>query len=98
MDPDSQRWFRITCCFELALLFLALIIARLARRSWFGDFHWDFEDALWGISATVPLLVVFLYGLQSLWKPFAEMRGALDRTLGHVFKTFSVIQLLVVSA
>lgn len=98
MDPDSQRWFRFTCGFEISLLLLAAIIARLAQRPLFADLHWNFEDALWGINATAPPLAVFVHSLQSDWKPFREIRGALDRTVGQLFRRFSVVQLLVVSA
>ncbi|MCI0535816.1 MAG: CPBP family intramembrane metalloprotease [Verrucomicrobiales bacterium] len=98
MDPEAQRWFRITCGFELALLALAALIASLTQRPLFADLHWDLKDALWGISASAPPLAVFVHGLQSVWKPFAEIRSALDRTVGCLFAKFSVPQLFVVSA
>ncbi len=97
MDPESRRWFWITCLFESSLLLVAGIVSCLAHRPLFGDLHWNFEDALWGISASAPPLAVFLKGLQASWKPFAAIRNALDRTVGNLFARFSIIQLLAVS-
>jgi membrane protease YdiL (CAAX protease family) len=51
----------------------------------------------YSLSLTVPPLAVFAHGLQSTWKPFAEIRGALDRTVGELFSRFSAVQLLIVS-
>src|SRR5438034_316170 len=98
MDPDSPKWFRITCLFESSLLVLAAIIAWFAGRPLLADFHWDFEDALWGISASAPPLALFARSLQSSWKPLVDIQNALDRTLGRLFSGFSSMQLLVVSA
>jgi membrane protease YdiL (CAAX protease family) len=97
MEFDGQRWFRITCAFELSLLALAALLAWFTAQPLFGDLHWNFEDALWGISATAPALAVFVYGLHSKAKPFAETRVALDRTVGLLFAQFTTAQLLVIS-
>jgi membrane protease YdiL (CAAX protease family) len=98
MGRESQRWFYVTCGFELSLLLLAGIIAGVLQRGLFAGLQWDLEDALWGVSASLPPLAVFFYALKSAWKPLVEIRDALDRTAGRLFGNFSIIQLFTVSA
>jgi len=97
MEAASQRWFWISCLFESSLFVLAAVIAFLTGLPLFADFHWDLDDVLWGMSATAPPLAFFVASIQSKWKPLAEIRSALDRTLGRCFSGFTILHLLVIS-
>lgn len=92
-----QRWFVFGAFFELALVVVAALLARLVRQPLWADLRWNLGDAILGCGAAVPPLVLFWWLLQSR-KYLTNTREFLERAVGPFFAEWSILQLGIISA
>lgn len=93
----SRRWFLLACLFELALLGVAALLGWLLHQPLLANFRWTPRDAVIGVLAAAPLLVLFSWLLRSQRKPLAEIRGFLENIVRPVFAPWSLLQLAAIS-
>ena len=100
--PDStgkgrlSQFFWFACAFEGALLLLAAVIAYFAGQPLLSDLHWSATDFLLGLGASVPLYVLFWWGLRSSFGPLADIRQVLAK-IRPLFESWSLAQLGTIS-
>lgn len=87
-----------TALFEGALVPAAILFGWLLGRPPLATFSFNLNDALLGVAATVPLLVVFWLCLVIPFRPFQNITQILDEMLVPSFRDCAVIQLLIIAA
>jgi hypothetical protein len=90
--------FYFGCFTEASLLGVAAIVGALFRYRMFQDLWWRPLDFLWGIVATVPMLVVFGWLLKSDSNYAAGIRRFFEHVVRPIFGSWSIAQLALISA
>jgi uncharacterized protein len=94
---DRWRQFWFGCITELLLLAVAWAIAALLRWPLFGMTRLDRAGVLWGIAATVPMVVAFRWTLRSDSPSLAIIRQFLEHVVRPIFGSWSIWQLGAIS-
>jgi len=68
-----------------------------ARQPLFGNLQWCLRDFWFGILASLPLLVLFLWLLHSSLPPFERIGEFLEAYVRTVFEPWAIWQLAVIS-
>lgn len=94
---QPHRLFLTALAFELSLLPVALGLA------WFFDwpllayFRVRAPDLLWGIAASLPLLGLFGWMLNSSWAPLERIREFMETRVRPLFSSWSLGELAMIS-
>ncbi len=85
------------CLLEGALLIAAFGLARLAGVPFLATLRWNVMDALLGVAASVPLLALFLWLMQTAWPPVSGIARFLEQVVRPVIAGWSLWQMAVIS-
>ena len=87
----------VAVIFEGSLGLVAVVIAWLLGVPLRDHFRWD-AVAWWaGVVATLPLLVGLLWIRRARWRPLARLNAVVDRLVGELFATASLLDLALIS-
>jgi len=87
----------LACAVELALLGFAIIGSWLFRVSLLESVRLNIPDAGFGVLATVPLLALFFWMLHAQRGPLAEIRLFLDNIVRPAFRSWTILDLAIIS-
>jgi uncharacterized protein len=88
---------KLATLFQGGVLILGLAIAWPTGVVFPEIWTWSQESLLWGLTATVPMLVVFAISELVDWEPLERIRGFLHNTLGAVIVRCGTLDLLYLS-
>jgi len=87
----------LAALFEGGLLVLAYALGAVLDTSPFWTLHLGVVGVLWGIAATVPLLVGLAWSLRAGWRPFDQLVDQVITILGPLLSRGTVPVFVVVS-
>jgi hypothetical protein len=93
----AQRWFVWGCLFELLLGAMALLVGAFLPITPLATVNWNVRDAALGLAATLPLLALFEWMLNSNASWPKEINAFLENTARPVLSHWSLGQLALVS-
>jgi uncharacterized protein len=93
----ASRMFAFACAFELGLGGIAVLFAQLLGLPFHSWITWRLRDVIWGMTASLPLLLVLWWALNSPRPEFARIRFLLDQTVRPLFGKCSIAQLALIS-
>lgn len=100
MDPESNtgRIVWLAAAFEGGLALLALGLGWLPGvQAPLQKIHWDGVDAVWGIAACLPLLVVFLVCVRWPVGPLVRIKQLSEEFIREWFSSCTLLQLALIS-
>jgi membrane protease YdiL (CAAX protease family) len=95
--PDRQTIVRLAILVEGGLIVLSWLLGWLMRQEPLARFHWDGLDALRGLAATLPLLVLFL--LMTRWPvgPLARIKQFSNEVIRPLLAPCTLVDLIGIS-
>src|SRR5438067_594906 len=82
---------------EGGLAVVAWLLGWLLERPPLEQIHWSAEAALWGITASVPLVIVLLIVTHAPWTPLRELRQLVVESLLPMFRHSTWLDLALIS-
>lgn len=101
MDRKSlspENFFKTACIFEGSLIGVAMALGWIAGINPFATLHFTEEAVFYGLGATLPLFIVFLFMQQIQINSFQRIRRLLFDTLGPTMQGYSWADLFILSA
>jgi membrane protease YdiL (CAAX protease family) len=96
-DLPSALSFGAAMAFEASLLLVALGWGWLFRQSALADLHWSLPAFLLGAAAFLPPFALFLWTLRSKLRLLKRHRDLMNELIERVFRSWSLLQLLLIS-
>ncbi len=101
MDDAEQQPPRnfalMAAAFEGGLAVLAVGLGWLLGLKPLESFHWDMSAVGMGVTATLPLLLIFWLCLKAPLRPFRQILRVLDESVLPLFRQCSMLELLIIS-
>ena len=72
------------------LIVVAVVLGRALDQPPLSAFDFSIEAAVWGVAATVPMLLLLLLIRAVPWRPLVELRQVVDRQVTPLFAGWSV--------
>jgi membrane protease YdiL (CAAX protease family) len=98
MDPITRRVVWLAVAFEGGLALLALGFGWLLGQPPLPKIHWIAQDAVWGIAACLPLLVVFLVCVRWPVGPLIRIKEISEEFIHEWFSSCTLLELALISA
>jgi membrane protease YdiL (CAAX protease family) len=98
MDPITRRIVWLAVAFEGGLALLALGLGWLLGQPLLPKIHWIAQDAIWGIAACLPLLVIFLVCVRCPVGPLVRIKEISEEFIREWFSSCTLLQLALISA
>jgi len=96
-DFRSDLSFGAGMAFEASLLLVAFGWGWLFKQSALTDLHWSLRAFLLGAAAFLPPYAFFVWTLRSKLRFLTRHRELMTQLTEHVFKSWSFLQLLLIS-
>src|SRR5438552_17266744 len=99
MEPRQRgnNIFRLAVLFESGLMGLALVIGVVMHRSPGSWVKWNWQDAAWGVLATIPMLIGLAIMRRIRRGPLGRLNAVVDNLLVPLFGGCSVVELAMIS-
>jgi uncharacterized protein len=95
--PDRQTVVRLAILVEGGLIVLAMLLGWLLRQPPLEKLRWDGLDALYGLLATLPLLVLFLVLTRWPVGPLRRIKQFSDEVIRPLLAPCSLVDLVGIS-
>jgi membrane protease YdiL (CAAX protease family) len=95
--PDRQTVVRLAILVEGGLIVLAMLLGWLLRQPPLEKLRWDSLDALYGLLATLPLLVLFLVLTRWPVGPLRRIKEFSDEVIRPLLAPCSLVDLVGIS-
>ncbi len=95
--PSPRRFPLIAGLFEGGLVLVAVALGWIVGHDPLATFHWSWQDALWGVAATGPPLIILAICLKTPWRPVAELVRVVDSFLVPLFRDVRTVDLAAIA-
>jgi membrane protease YdiL (CAAX protease family) len=92
-----RKWFSLACLIEGSLLVIALVAGGPDRQSLAGQWHWKMLDALVGVVASIPPLVMMTQLMQSTSSHLASTQRFMNHLVRPLFVPYGLLRIGFIS-
>jgi membrane protease YdiL (CAAX protease family) len=92
-----RKWFSVACLIEGSLLAIALVAGGPDRQSLAGQWHWKMLDALVGVAASVPPLVILTQLMRSTSPLLASTQRFMNHLVRPLFVPYGLVRIGLIS-
>ena len=96
-QPTPAGISSFAAAFEGGLAILAVVLGWLFGVTPTETIHWSLAAVVWGLAATLPMLVQLWVCVSIPWRPFANITRSVDETLRPLLQHCSLIDLAAIS-
>lgn len=99
LEPLPPRsMLALALVFEGALGLVAWLLGKLLGQKPWADLHWDQNDALLGVAATLPMLALFVATVRWPVGPLTQIKEVSEQFIRPLFARCSILDLALISA
>ena len=96
-QPTPAGISSFAAAFEGGLAILAVVLGWLFGVTPTETIHWSLAAVVWGLAATLPMLVQLWLCVNIPWRPFTNITRSIDETLRPLLQHCSLIDLAAIS-
>jgi len=96
-EPIGRRIVWIGVAFEGGLAIMALGLGWILGQPPLQKIHWNTLDAIWGLAATLPMLVIFIVCVRWPVGPLVRIKQFSEEFIREWFAASSLLDLAVIS-
>jgi membrane protease YdiL (CAAX protease family) len=96
-SSDRRAVVTLAIAVEGGLIVLAVLLGWLLDKPPFDQFRWDVRDALYGLAATVPMLLLFFAMLRWPVGPLRRIKAFSEEVIRPLLASCTVLDLLGIS-